>query len=296
MEYVTSARAGCHVLMIELLVRPKFAKAKTNNPSLERLEVIWWQALITSLVFSDHDDTGPASAKHYPKKMLAKVGKEVCEFDLEEHLAIVMEFVLWNVREAHKDFKTFESKLSDEEESRFPPRDNYQKALSLVREKLLITCVLFAFVSRINPDDEERKRRSKCLGLLEEAFCLCIGMQGAEAYYKFNDTEARPNAFMTLCRTAVKVRFLYALLVEDSEVERRVMRMATRDIDKLALCCPDDNQLSELNKVGMSFLKENLLVSQRHTEQSNVVEKRKVHAKAVETRWKLGAALEATQP
>ena len=94
MEYVTSARAGCHVLMIELLVRPKFAKAKTNNPSLERLEVIWWQALITSLVFSDHDDTGPASAKHYLNKMLAKVGKEVCKFDLEEHLAIVMEFVL----------------------------------------------------------------------------------------------------------------------------------------------------------------------------------------------------------
>ena len=207
-----------------------------------------------------------------------------------------MEFVLWNVQEAPKNFKMFESKLSGKEESLIPPRDNYQKALSLVREKLLITCVLFAFVSRINPDDEERKRRSKCLGLLEEAFRLCIGMQGAEAYYKFNDTEARPNAFVTLCRTAVKVRFLYALLVEDSEVEHRVKIMATRDIDKLALCCPDDNQLSELNKVGMSFLKENLLVSQQHTEQSNVVEKRKVHAKAAETRRKPGAALEATQP
>ena len=88
-----------------------------------------------------------------------------------------------------------------------------------MREKLLITCVLFAFVSRINPDDEERKRRSKCLGLLEEAFRLCIGMQDAEAYYKFNDTAARPNAFVTLCRTAVKVRYLYASLVEDSEVK-----------------------------------------------------------------------------
>ena len=94
----------------------------------------------------------------------------------------------------------------------------------------------------------------------------------------------------------MKVRYLYALLVEDSEVKGRVLSMATRDIDALALCCPDDNQLSEFNKLGMSFLKENLLVSQRHTEQSNVVEKRKAHAKAVETRWKLGAALEATQP
>ena len=253
---------------IELLVRPEFAKAKTNNPSLERLEVIWWQALITSLVFSDHDDTGPASAKHYTKKMLAKVGKEVCEFDLEKDLAIVIEFVLWNVQKAREDFKMFQLKLSGEEESRIPPRDNYQKALSLVREKLVITLVLFAFLSRINPELDKCKRRSKCLELLEEAFRLCVGMLCAEAFYEFNDTDERPSAFITLCRTAVKVRCLYGSLVGDRWVQDQVMIMAYKDIDVLALCCPKSDQLSEFDKIGIFFFKEELSDPQRHTEQS----------------------------
>ena len=296
MENVTGARAGVHVFMVEFLARFEFAKATTNNPSLEFIELLWWHALITLLVFSDHDATGPASAKPCRKKMLAKVGTKMCEFDFEKDMANVMEFVSWNVQEAHEDLKEIESKLYGEEKLRRSPRDDFQKALSLVREKLLIARVLFAFVSRINPDVEECKRRSSCLELLEEAFRLCIGMQGAEVYYKFNDTVARPNAFVTLSRTAVMVRCLYGSLVEDSEVRVRVMSMAFRDIDALALCCPEDNQLSEFNKLGMCFLKEKLLVSQQHTELSSVVEKRKVHAKAAETRRKPGAALEATQP
>ena len=164
-----------YVLVIEFVVRFEVAKATTNNLSLEDLEVPWWHALISYLVFSDHDATGPASAKPCPKKMLAEVGTKVCEFDLENDMANLLEFVLWNVQKAHEIFKMFESKLSGEEESRIPPRDDYQKALSLVRERLLITLVLFAFLSLFDPKFEECERRSGCLELLEEAFCLCIG-------------------------------------------------------------------------------------------------------------------------
>ena len=81
----------------------------------------------------------------------------------------------------------------------------------------------------------------------------------AEAYYKFNDTAARTNAFVTLCRTAVKVRCLYGSLVGDRWVQDQVMIMAYKDIDVLALCCPKSDQLSEFDKISMSFLTEELL-------------------------------------
>ena len=139
------------VLIIELRVRFEAVKAVANNPSLEELEVPWWRALLSLLVFSGHDATGPASAKPCPSTMLAKVGTDVDNFDLEEHMASVIEFALWNVKKARAYFKKIEKKLSGEEAERSSPREDFQKALSLVRERLLITLVLFAFLSLFDP-------------------------------------------------------------------------------------------------------------------------------------------------
>ena len=92
----------------------------------------------------------------------------------------------------------------------------------------------------------------------------------------------------------MKVRCLYGLIVEDSEVEDRVLFRALKDIDALVLCCPERDELSEFNNIGMSFLKKEQ--PQRHTEQSTLAEKREVIAKAAESRSKPGAARDATQP
>jgi hypothetical protein len=186
--------------------------------------------------------------------MLAKIGTEFSKFDSEKHMAEVVEFALHNVESAHTELKTVELELSKKEENRSTPRNEFQKALSLVREKLVITLVLFAFLSRINPELDECKRKSKCLELLEEAFRLCVGMLCAEAFYKFNDTDKRPSAFITLCRTAVKVRHLYATLVDDREVQNQVLCMVLKDAHALRQCCPE-NQLSEFDQIGMFFLK-----------------------------------------
>jgi len=285
MEHVTSARAGVCLFTTQSLLEFEVAKEKANYLSLEKPEVTWWHALVFTLVFPDHSDTGPASENPCPSKMLAKIGAKFSKFDSEKHMAEVVEFALHNVESAHTELKTVELELSKKEENRSTPRNEFQKALSLVREKLVITLVLFAFLSRINPELDECKRRSKCLELLEEAFRLCVGMLCAEAFYKFNDTDKRPSAFITLCRTAVKVRHLYAALVDDKEVQNQVLRMVLKDAHALRQCCPK-HQLSEFDQIGMFFLKEGLSDSQSHTEQSSDAEKRDVHASSAERRIK----------
>ena len=63
----------------------------------------------------------------------------------------------------------------------------------------------------------------------------------------------------------MKVRYLYGSLVGDSGVKDQVMSMAFKEINILVLCHPKSNQLSEFDKIGMSFLTEELLDPRRHT-------------------------------
>ena len=59
------------------------------------------------------------------------------------------------MKKATAYFKKIEKKLSDKEAKHSSPREDFQKALSLVRERLLITLVLFAFLSLFDPKFEE---------------------------------------------------------------------------------------------------------------------------------------------
>ena len=127
MEHVTSARAGVCLFTTQSLLEFEVAKEKANYPSLEKPEVTWWHALVFTLVFPDHSDTGPASENPCPSKMLAKIGAKFSKFDSEKHMAEVVEFALHNVESAHTELKTVELELSKKEENRSTPRNEFQK-------------------------------------------------------------------------------------------------------------------------------------------------------------------------
>ena len=281
---VTVARAGAMLLLAELSSCP--------NPTLEEPEVDWWQRLISTLVFPANDATPPLSAPLVSSKMLQRKDENV-EWD-PAMVEAVRECVTHSLEGAHKCFDELETKLCGEEAERSSTRDSFQQALRLVREKRVTVLVLSAFLSRIKPtteksqrlgtkcldtkpETEECQQEADCLDLLEEAFCLCVGMQ-LGASQRESESE-----MLTLCRLAVHVRLLYMLQVKDSDLKERLSVMSHIDFERLERC-KYEHELSVFDIHGMDFLRKSVLDPNRHTEEDGEDVRRKLRARACQQR------------